>query len=92
VPLTRGADDNLGVAASGGGNWKPPAPANVVIHNYTGVQPTVSRNSNGDVTIMLKEAVDGMVADSLSTGPGRRVPSEQYGVKPQTDLCLSLCR
>jgi len=36
VPLTRGADDNLGVAASGGGNWKPPAPANVVIHNYTG--------------------------------------------------------
>jgi len=84
VPLKRGADGNLGIAASGGGNWKPPAPANVVIHNYTGVQPTVSRNSNGDVTITLKKAVDGMVADSLSTGSGRRVLSEQYGVKPFT--------
>jgi len=84
VPLKRGADGNLGIAASGGGNWKPPAPANVVIHNYTGVQPTVLRNSNGDVTITLKKAVDGMVADSLSTGSGRRVLSEQYGVKPFT--------
>jgi hypothetical protein len=82
VPLKRGADGNLGIAASGGGNWKPPAPANIVIHNYTGVQPTVSRNSNGDVTITLKKAVDGMLTDSLSSGPGRRVLSEQYGVKP----------
>ena len=37
-----------------------------------------------DVTIMLKKAVDGMVTDSLSTGPGRRMLSEQYGVKPFT--------
>src|SRR5262249_34009923 len=83
TPLKRGGDGNLGIAASGGGNWQPPAPASVVIHNYTGVQPAVSRNSNGDVTITLKKAVDGMVADSLSTGSGRRVLS-QYGVKPFT--------
>jgi len=31
---------------------------------------------------MLKKAVDGMLTDSLSTGPGRRVLSEQYGAKP----------
>jgi hypothetical protein len=81
MPLRRGSDGKLGVAASGGGSWKPPAPANVVIHNYTGVQPTVSRNSNGDVTITLKKAVDGMVGDSMSNGSGQRVLRDRYGVK-----------
>jgi phage-related minor tail protein len=82
VPLKRGADGNLGIAASGGGNWKPPAPANVVIHNYTGAQPTVSRNRNGDVTIMLKKALDGMVEDSISNGAGGRALKRDWGIKP----------
>jgi hypothetical protein len=34
------------------------------------------------VDVILKKAVDGMVADSLSNGSGRRVLADNFGVKP----------
>lgn len=79
MPLRRGADGRLGVTAAGGSSQ-----ANVTINNYTDAQPNVERSSNGDVTVTLRKAVDGMVGDSMSTGSGRRVLSSQYGVKPFT--------
>jgi hypothetical protein len=57
---------------------------NITINNYTSVQPQVSRSGNGDITMTLKNAIDGAVGDSLATGAGRRVLSGQYGVKPFT--------
>jgi phage-related minor tail protein len=85
VPLKRGSDGNLGIAASGGTWSRQPAPApNITIHNYSGAQPQVSRSSKGDATITLQKMVDGAVGDSLINGAGRRALAGNYGVKPFT--------
>jgi hypothetical protein len=65
----------------GGGSSRAP---NIIINNHTEAQPQVSTDSNGDVTVTLRKMVDGMVGDSLSGGSGRRVLSQQFGVKPFT--------
>jgi hypothetical protein len=83
VPLKRGADGNLGIAASGGGRG---VNVTVNVHNApAGVQSQTSRvgaNGNVAVDVILKKAVDGMVADSLSNGSGRGVLAREFGVKP----------
>ena len=81
MPLRRGPDGRLGVAGAAGG-------VNVMVnvHNApAGVQSQTSRmDSNGNVAVdvVLKKAIDGMVADSLSNGSGRRVLADNFGVKP----------
>ena len=77
VPLRRGADGSLGVASSGGGGKAP----TIVINNHTDAQPQVSASSNGDVTVTLRKIIDAGVGDSMSTGTGRRVLAQQFGVK-----------
>ena len=83
MPLKRGADGNLGIAASGGGRG---VNVTVNVHNApAGVQSRTSRvDSNGNVAVdvVLKKAIDGMVGDSLSNGSGRRVLKRDFGVKP----------
>src|SRR5215831_16936022 len=68
VPLKRGPDGNLGIAASGGGRG---VNVTVNVHNApTGVQSQRSRvdpNGNVAVDVMLKKAIDAATADSLST-------------------------
>ncbi|MCA1400198.1 hypothetical protein [Bradyrhizobium sp. BRP56] len=68
----------LGAGASGG---RPPQ---VTINNYADATSTVEQSLNGDVSVTLRKMVDGAVGDSLSTGTGRRVLGDQYGVKPFT--------
>jgi phage-related minor tail protein len=83
VPLTRSADGNLGIAASGGGRG---VNVTVNVHNApAGVRSQTSRmDSNGNVAVdvVLKKAIDGMVGDSLSNGWGLRVLKRDFGVKP----------
>jgi phage-related minor tail protein len=85
VPLKRGADGNLGIAASGGGRG---VNVTVNVHNApAGVQSQTSRvDSNGNVAVdvILKKAVDGMVGESLSNGSGLRVLKRNFGIKPFT--------
>jgi phage-related minor tail protein len=83
VPLKRGADGNLGIAASGGGRG---VNVTVNVHNApAGVLSQTSglgANGNVAVDVILKKAVDGMIGDSLSNGSGRRVLAREFGVKP----------
>jgi phage-related minor tail protein len=82
MPLRRGPDGKLGVAAGAGGGLN----VNVNVHNApAGVQSQTSRaDSNGNVSVdvVLKRAVDDMVAESIANGSGRRVLARQFGVKP----------
>jgi phage-related minor tail protein len=82
MPLRRGPDGTLGVAAGAGGGLN----VNVNVHNApAGVQSQTSRaDSNGNVSVdvVLKRAVDDMVAESIANGSGRRVLARQFGVKP----------
>ncbi|WLA52380.1 hypothetical protein QIH80_21170 [Bradyrhizobium elkanii] len=68
----------LGAGAGGGRSPQ------VTINNYTDATPAVEQAPNGDITVTLRKMVDGAVGDSLSTGTGRRVLGDQYGVKPFT--------
>ena len=52
-----------------------------MINNHTDAQPQVSASSSGDVTVTLRKTIDAMVGDSMSTGTGRRVLAQQFGVK-----------
>jgi hypothetical protein len=82
VPLKRGSDGNLGIAASGGGRG---VNVTVNVHNApAGVQSQTSRvDSNGNVAVdvMLNKWGDGMVANSLSNGSGLRVLKQDFGIK-----------
>jgi hypothetical protein len=57
----------------------------VNVHNApAGVQSQTSRvdaQGNIAVDVILKKAIDGAVADSLSNGAGRRVLADDFGVK-----------
>lgn len=83
MPLTR-INGKLGVAMAGGGNAAPVF--NISVINNTGVaaQASQSQGPNGDISIMLDKMVDGAVGKSLSSGSGRRVLGNQFGVKPFT--------
>jgi hypothetical protein len=82
VPLKRGSDGNLGIAASGGGRG---VNVTVNVHNApAGVQSQTSRvDSNGNVAVdvMLNKWGDEMVAKSLSNGSGSRVMKQDFGIK-----------
>jgi hypothetical protein len=78
--FTPGQMAALGAAAGAGGGRSP----QVTINNYTDAAPSVEQVPNGDITVTLRKMVDGAVGDSLSTGTGRRVLGDQYGVKPFT--------
>ncbi|WP_338700758.1 hypothetical protein V5279_21425 [Bradyrhizobium sp. 26S5] len=78
--FTPGQMAALGAAAAAGGGRSP----QVTINNYTDATPSVEQAPNGDITVTLRKMVDGAVGDSLSTGAGRRVLGDQYGVKPFT--------
>jgi hypothetical protein len=79
MPLRRGPDGRLGVAAGGASGSTI-----VNIHNHTDAQPSVQTVPNGDVTVTLRRAMDAAAAGSLSDGAGRRVLSQQFGLKPFT--------
>jgi hypothetical protein len=79
LPLRRDARGRLGVSAGGAGGG-----TNVVINNHTDARPTVQRAPIGDVTVTLRQAMDSAAGDSLSSGAGRRVLAQQFGVKPFT--------
>jgi hypothetical protein len=79
MPLRRGVDGRLGVAAGGAGGG-----TNVIINNHTAAQPVVQTPPNGDVTVTLRRAMDAATGDSLATGAGRRVLAQQFGVKQFT--------
>jgi phage-related minor tail protein len=83
VPLKRGADGNLGIAASGGGRG---VNVTVNVHNApAGVQSQTSRvDSNGNVAVdvFLKKSVNSVLIDSLANGDGRRVLAREFGIKP----------
>jgi phage-related minor tail protein len=85
MPLRRGSDGKLGVAASGGGRG---VNVTVNVHNApAGVQSQTSRvDSKGNVAVdvVLKRWGDGMVGDSLSNGSGLRVLKRNFGIKPFT--------
>ena len=57
----------------------------VNVHNApAGVQSQTSRmdaQGNVAVDVILKKAIDGAVAESLSNGSGRRVLADDFGVK-----------
>ncbi|WP_375782935.1 hypothetical protein ACE10Z_23765 [Bradyrhizobium sp. Pha-3] len=76
--FTPGQMAALGAGAGGGRSPQ------VTINNYTDATPAVEQAPNGDITVTLRKMVDGAVGDSLSTGTGRRVLGDQYGVKPFT--------
>jgi hypothetical protein len=79
LPLRRDSNGRLGVSAAGAGGGP-----RVIINNHTDVQPTVETTSNGDLSITFRRALDAATADSLSTGAGRRVLAQQFGLKPFT--------
>jgi hypothetical protein len=79
MPLRRGPDGRLGVAAGGASGSTI-----VNIHNHTDAQPSVQTVPNGDVTVTLRRAMDAAAAGSLSDGAGRGVLSQQFGLKPFT--------
>ena len=83
MPLRRDSSGRLGVSAGGGGGSTSVV---VNVHNATaGVQSQTSRmdaQGNLAVDVILKKAIDGAVAESLSNGSGRRVLADDFGVKP----------
>jgi hypothetical protein len=84
VPLKRGADGNLGIAASGGGRG---VNVTVSVHNAPAAfNPRrlagFERQRGG--RRHSEKAVEGMVGDSLSSGSGRRVLAPDFGVYPLT--------
>lgn len=84
MPLRRGPDGRLGVAAGGAANDNRSSGGVVVnVINQTGVQAeaSTSRNANGDLTVTLKKMMDDAVGQSLSSGNGSRVMKNQYGVR-----------
>ncbi|WP_407122747.1 phage tail length tape measure family protein [Bradyrhizobium sp. STM 3561] len=66
VPTTMGHGD-------GGGE--------ITINNYGDNQVTAQKTPNGGTMISIRKMVDQAVGDSMSSGTGRRVLSNQYGVK-----------
>ncbi|WP_208072616.1 phage tail length tape measure family protein [Bradyrhizobium barranii] len=84
MPLRRGPDGRLGVAAGGAANDNGSSGGVVVnVINQTGVQAeaSTSRSANGDVTVTLKKMMDDAIGQSLSSGNGSRVLKSQYGVR-----------
>jgi hypothetical protein len=79
MPLRRGPDGRLGVAAGGAGGS-----TNVNIHNYTDAQPSVQTAPNGDINVTFRRTMDAGVGDSLANGAGRRVLSQQFGLNQFT--------
>ena len=81
VPLKRGADGNLGIAASGGGRG---VNVTVNVHNApAGVQSQTSRvDSKGNVAVdVVLKKIDGLVGDSISNGAGGRALKRDFGIK-----------
>ncbi|WP_456705857.1 hypothetical protein [Bradyrhizobium sp. USDA 4452] len=77
VNLPRGSQvipNEIARGIGGGGN--------VTINNYTDGEPSVQKKPNGDMLITIRRMVDDAVGDSLSSGSGRRVLGDQFGVKP----------
>ncbi|MBR0940263.1 hypothetical protein ABIF68_007305 [Bradyrhizobium japonicum] len=56
----------------------------ITINNYSDAKPTAAKAPNGDVTITIEKFMDDAVGKSLSSGTGRRVLGNQFGVKPFT--------
>ena len=86
MPLRRGSDGRLGVAAAGGSGGGSKVTVNV-INAPAGVesqQTSTDAQGNTRVDITLKKAVDGAVGDSLAGGTGRCVLRDQYGVRQFT--------
>jgi len=48
------------------------------------VQPTVQTSPNGDISVTFRRAMDAAAGDSVANGAGRRVLSDQFGLKPFT--------
>lgn len=78
VPLRRGADGNLGIAAAGGGGGRAPI---ININNYSDAKAETSTDANGDVTVSIRKMVNGMIVDSLANGDGGRAVENKYGLK-----------
>jgi phage-related minor tail protein len=82
MPLRRDSSGRLGVSAGGGGGSTSVV---VNVHNApAGVQSQTSRmdaKGNLAIDVILKKAIDGAVAESLSSGSGRRVLADDFGVK-----------
>lgn len=53
----------------------------VTINNYGDNQVTAEKTPSGGTLISIRKMVDQAVGDSMSNGTGRRVLSNQYGVK-----------
>ncbi|MGN6311279.1 MAG: phage tail length tape measure family protein [Xanthobacteraceae bacterium] len=75
MPLRRGPDGRLGVAAHTAGTGSGSMGAIVNVYNAPAgstAQSRVSRGSNGEmqVDVMLKNAVRGVISDDLATGTG----------------------
>jgi phage-related minor tail protein len=85
MPLRRGSDGKLGVAAGGGGGG---VSVTVNVQNApAGVQSQASRvDSNGNVSVdvILKKPVNSVLTDSLANGDGRRLLERKFGIKPFT--------
>jgi len=58
LPLTRNANGELGVKAQSGGDTE----VNISIQNYAGVEVEQSTDANGNIEIILKKTLKGMVA------------------------------
>jgi hypothetical protein len=82
MPLRRDSSGRLGVSAGAGGGSTSVV---VNVHNApAGVQSQTSRmdgQGNVAIDVILKKAIDGAVAESLSNGSGGRVLADDFGVK-----------
>jgi tape measure domain-containing protein len=80
MPLTRGGDGKLGVAANIGGLGGGGSNMNVEIHNYGNTQVTTKKSSgpNGDtLKVMVRDI---MMDDAHANGPISRGTQNLYGV------------
>jgi lambda family phage tail tape measure protein len=72
MPLARGADGKLGVAAANGNS----AP-NVIINNYSGQEATASSDSAGNLVVEIGRAI---AQDITSGGPSYRAIRTTFGL------------
>lgn len=73
MPLRRGADGKLGVAASGGGGGM-----RVIINNY-GAEVEQRQNEDGDLEITVR----GLVRDELASGRTNGIMRQKWGMSPR---------